>query len=83
MGYEGSLLYLGTINNNSGICSTKADYYLAKDLSKKLNPEKDDAEPISKYKFVSLKEFKEMIREGHIRDSFSLCAFMLASDYIK
>lgn len=67
------LKYLGTIYPTVAFCDEEISIYYAKDLIKtKVNPDEDEFVEVY---FESLENILNLIKDGKIRDSKTICAF--------
>lgn len=75
------LVYLGETYPNSGILGEKVSYYFVEidDFEAKSLPNTAHVEGISGIKLFSLNEFKRMILENDLQDSFALNAYLMAN----
>jgi ADP-ribose pyrophosphatase len=77
IGGKASHIYdMGSMIENSGMGNAKAVLFYA-DLEE-VGPGSEENEGIEKIVFVPIKEFSEMIRNGSLEDSFTLCAALRA-----
>ena len=71
---------LGCIYTSPGFCDEKLHLYLAQDLTfKKENPDEDEILENDRY---TIQELLEMIDNGTINDSKTLCAILRARKYL-
>lgn len=73
-----SVQHLGTIYSNTGLSANQTDVVCVTGLRHDSSAKPDPNEPIRQIQFVSMGQLGEMMREGIIKDAFTLSAISLA-----